>query len=92
MVTIFIPTPLRKFTDGNSSVDVSAQSVGNAIEGLADKYPDLRQHLFDTNNAIRRFVRIFVGEEDINQLSGANTELRPGDKLSIIPAIAGGAF
>ena len=91
MVTVFIPTPLRKFTEGKSSVDVSAQSVEHAIEGLANQYPDLRQHLFDANNAIRRFIRIFVGDEDINQLNGASTELHPGDKLSIIPANAGGS-
>ena len=90
MVTIFIPTPLRKFTDGRSSVEVSAQSVSDAIQGLANEYPALQQHLFDADNSIRRFIRIFVGEDDINQLEGAGTVLKPGDRLSIIPAIAGG--
>lgn len=90
MVTIFIPTPLRKFTDGKSSIEVSADSVIAAVENLAVQFPSLRQHLFDADNSIRRFVRIYVGEEDINQLEGANTSLKPGDKLSIIPAIAGG--
>ena len=92
MVTIFIPTPLRKFTDGKSSIEVTADSVYSAIEGLANQFPSLRQHILDADNSIRRFVRIYVGEEDINSLQGAATSLRPGDKVSIIPAIAGGSY
>jgi molybdopterin converting factor small subunit len=90
MAKIFIPTPLRKFTGGEPSVEVEATTVSDAIESLAGIFPDLRQHLYDANDQIRRFLRIYVGEEDIQQLQGPETPLQAGDNISIIPAIAGG--
>ncbi|MDX1479076.1 MAG: MoaD/ThiS family protein [Saprospiraceae bacterium] len=91
MITIHIPTPLRKFTHNAAKVTVDADSVSGAIGALIGQYPELGKHLLDTDQQIRRFVRIYVGEEDINQLSGASTQLKPGDAVSIIPAIAGGS-
>jgi sulfur-carrier protein len=90
MIKVFIPTPLRKFTNGESSVDIQARSVSEAISELASAFPEVRQHLYDANNEIRKFIRIYVGEEDIHQLDGPQTPLVSGDKVSIIPAIAGG--
>lgn len=91
MITIFIPTPLRKFTGNQSSVQLRASTVLDAISALAAQFPDSRKHLFDADEQIRRFIRIYVGDEDIQQLKGAQTSLKEGDKVSIIPAIAGGS-
>lgn len=91
MIKVFIPTPLRKFTNGESSVELNASNVAEAISALAGTFPDLRKHLYDANDEIRRFIRIYVGEEDIQSLNGPATELNPGDRVSIIPAIAGGS-
>ena len=91
MIKILIPTPLRKFTGGKSSVEVEANTVSDAIAQLATTYPEVKQHLYDGNDDLRKFLRIYVGEEDIQQLNGASTEISTGDKISIIPAIAGGA-
>lgn len=90
MITIFIPTPLRKFTGGESSVKLRASNVLEAISSLARQFPDLQKHLLDGDQQIRKFIRIYVGDEDIQQLHGAQTSLKEGDRVSIIPAIAGG--
>jgi len=92
MSKIFIPTPLRKFTGGESSIEVEANTVSDAIASLASTFPDLKQHLYDADNQIRKFLRIYVGEEDIQQLQGPETPLSAGDNVSIIPAIAGGKY
>ena len=91
MIKVFIPTPLRKFTNGESSVEVKAGSVSEAIYSLASAFPEVRQHLYDANDELRKFIRIYVGDEDIYQLDGPDTILNNGDRVSIIPAIAGGA-
>jgi molybdopterin converting factor small subunit len=90
MIKIFIPTPLRKFTSDLSTVEVQAGTVAEAVQGLASKYPELDQYLFDADRQIRKFVRIFLGDKDIHALDGAQTSLKAGDEVSIIPAIAGG--
>ena len=90
MIKIFIPTPLRKFTDEKSQIEVQATTVAEAIRQLSRKFPDLEQHLYDQNNDLRRFVRIFLGNQDIQQLNGPATAVKEGDEVSIIPAIAGG--
>ncbi len=90
MIKVFIPTPLRKFADGQSSIEVEANTVSDAISSLAGTFPDLKQHLYDADDQIRKFLRIYVGEEDIQQLQGPDTPLKSGDNVSIIPAIAGG--
>jgi len=90
MIKVFIPTPLRKFTNGESSVAVEAGSVSEAISSLASAFPEVRQHLYDANDEFRKFIRIYVGDEDIHHLDGPATLLVNGDDISIIPAIAGG--
>ena len=90
MIKIFIPTPLRKFTDEKSQVEVHADTVSEAIRQLARTFPEIEQHLYDQNKDLRKFVRIFLGNEDIQQLNGPDTKVSEGDEVSIIPAIAGG--
>ncbi len=91
MITIFIPTPLRRFTSDKSSVIVSARSVTEAIRQLISAHPSLTPYIYDESELIRKHVRIYLGEEDIREKQGIDTLLKDGDELSIIPAIAGGS-
>ncbi|TRX59504.1 MoaD/ThiS family protein [Fulvivirga sp. M361] len=90
MAKLIIPTPLRKFTENQSSIETSEGTVEQAIKGLANNFPELQKHLFDADGNIRSFVRIYVGEDDIKALDNQNTKLDSSSIVSIIPAIAGG--
>ncbi|MBM3792374.1 MAG: MoaD/ThiS family protein [Acidobacteria bacterium] len=90
-VKLRIPSPLRRFTDSRSAVDISAPTVRAALDELVGRYQDLRRHLFDEQGDLRRFVNIYVNGEDIRQLQGMATPLADGDEVMIIPSIAGGA-
>jgi molybdopterin converting factor small subunit len=92
MAKFFIPTPLRKFTASTASVDIEALSLGQAITTLVTLYPDLSRHLLDDQQKIRSFVRLYVGDTDYQDLEGEDTQLNPGDTISIVPAIAGGIY
>jgi molybdopterin synthase sulfur carrier subunit len=90
MITIFIPTPLRRFAAEQSKVNVRASSVAEAIRAPTSIHPSLVPYIYDEADLIRKHVRIYLGEEDIREKNGIETTLREGDELSIIPAIAGG--
>ena len=85
-----IPTPLRKLTNNEEVVEVSAATIGDAISELQKRYPGIQERLVDENGAVRRFVNVYVNEEDIRFLQNQQTALKDGDEISIIPAIAGG--
>jgi molybdopterin synthase sulfur carrier subunit len=85
-----IPTPLRKLTNDEELVEVTATTVGGAIAELQSRYPGIKERLTDEAGAVRRFVNVYVNEEDIRFLQNQETALRDGDEISIIPAIAGG--
>jgi len=85
-----IPTPLRKATNNNELVEVNAPTVGEAIAELESVYPDLKSRIRDEQGEVRRFVNVYVNEEDIRFLQNSQTPLKDGDEISIIPAIAGG--
>jgi len=89
-VTVRVPTPLRRLTDGQGEVEVSAKTVREAIEKLDEQYPGFKERVLDENGDIRRFVNLYLNDEDVRFLKGADTELKEGDVLSIVPAIAGG--
>ncbi len=89
-VTITIPTALRQYTSGKSSVDLDADTVQALLHALTSQHPDLSKHLYTDDGALRSFVNIYVGDEDIRFLEGEATPLRSGETVSIIPAIAGG--
>jgi molybdopterin synthase sulfur carrier subunit len=84
-----IPTPLRALTAGADEVPATGATVGDVIEDLERRHPGIRDRLLD-EKGVRRFVNIYVGEEDVRFLQGLKTELKAGDQISIIPAIAGG--
>jgi molybdopterin synthase sulfur carrier subunit len=90
MPTVRIPTPLRKLTAGKDEVTANGATVRELIDDLERQHPGLRERLCDDAGAIRRFVHIFKGDEDIRTLQGLDTTLLERDELSIVPAIAGG--
>jgi sulfur-carrier protein len=85
-----IPTPLRTLTKGSDEVSASGDTVADVIADLEKSYPGIRDRLLD-EKGVRRFVNIYVGEEDIRFLEGLKTQLKAGDQISIVPAIAGGS-
>lgn len=89
-IIVRVPTPLRRLTDGQGEVEVEARTIKEAIEKLEEQYPGFRERLLDENGELRRFVNLYLNDEDIRFLKGVDTELKDGDVLSIVPAIAGG--
>ena len=85
-----IPTPLRKLTNDEELVEVNAATIGDAINELQIRFPGIKERLMDESGAVRRFVNVYVNEEDIRFLQNQSTPLKDGDEISIIPAIAGG--
>jgi molybdopterin converting factor small subunit len=88
-VTVRIPTPLRSLTAGAEQVPAEGQTVRAVIDDLEKNHPGLRERLLDAKG-IRRFVNLYLGDEDVRFLNGLDTPLKSGDELSIVPAIAGG--
>ena len=88
--TVRIPTPLRTLTGGNDEISADGRTVAELIENIEKKHPGLRDRLLD-DKGVRRFVNIYIGEEDIRFLDGLKSELKDGDTVSIVPAIAGGS-
>ncbi len=89
-VKVRIPGPLQKLTQDKAEVEVSARSVQELIDNLNRSYPGVKERICDESGQIRRFVNIFLNEEDIRFLSKEKTPLKDGDEVSILPAIAGG--
>jgi molybdopterin converting factor small subunit len=90
MTVLRIPSPLRAYADGQAELQVQGQDVAQAMESLIQKHPALRQHLFNGNGELRPFVNVFINNEDIRQIEGLKTPLKPEDRLMIVPSIAGG--
>jgi molybdopterin converting factor small subunit len=89
MVTVRIPTPLRTLTAGEEQVQVPGATLREVIETLEKQHPGIRDRLLD-DKGVRRFVNIYVGDEDVRFLDGLETKLASGTEISIVPAIAGG--
>ena len=85
-----IPTPLRKLTNNEELVEVNGTTIDEAITELQARYPGIKERLMDDTGNVRRFVNVYVNEEDIRFLQNQQTPLKDGDEISIIPAIAGG--
>jgi len=90
-MNIHIPTPLRTFSDKKDTVIVNATTVGEALDALTEKHPDLRKHLYSEEGKLRSFVNVYLNDEDIRYLpERESTRVSEKDALSIIPSIAGG--
>jgi sulfur-carrier protein len=90
-ITVEIPTPLRRLTAGTRSVTCNAANLSELFVDLDQKFPNLRPHLHDETGEARRFLNIYVNEEDIRFLGGSEYEFREGDQLLLVPSIAGGS-
>ena len=89
-VRVRIPTPLRAITKGAAEIQVTADTVEGVIGDLERQFPGMRERLVEEGGEIRRFINIYVNQEDIRFLQGAQTVLKQGDEVAIVPAIAGG--
>ena len=89
-VTVRIPTPLQKLTGDQAEVKAEGGTVQDLLANLEQRYPGLKDRLCDANGRLRRFVNVYVNEEDIRFLKQEATPVKDGDEVSIIPAIAGG--
>jgi molybdopterin synthase sulfur carrier subunit len=89
-VLVRIPTPLQKFTKNQGEVQAEGSTVHEVLVHLDQSYPGLRERVCDESGSIRRFINLYVNDEDIRFMEGEKTALNDGDELSIIPAIAGG--
>lgn len=89
-VTVRIPTQLRELSGGDAEVEAEGGSLASVLEGLESAHPGFRERLFDDQGELRRFVNVFVDDEDIRFLDGVNTDVKDGATVSIVPAVAGG--
>jgi len=90
MPILKIPTPLRYYTNGQAEVPVHGQTVDEALENLVEQFPSLKPHLYSPEGKLRAFVNLFVGENNIKDLQGLETPIKPETQLRLIPSIAGG--
>jgi molybdopterin synthase sulfur carrier subunit len=91
VVSVRIPTPLRRFTAGTDEVDVEGKSVGEALQGLVARHQDLGRHLFDGDGGLRQFINIYLNDRNVRSLAGLDTPVENGTVLTIVPAVAGGS-
>lgn len=89
-VTVRIPTTLRSLTGGNSTVDIEGTTVGGVLDELETTHPGFKERILDDDGGLRRFVNLFVADEDIRYLDGLATAVPDGETLAIVPAVAGG--
>lgn len=89
-VRVRIPTPLRRYTNGQEEVAASGATVGLVIEDLERNHPGIKERLCDESGKVRRFVNIYINGDDIRFLDSLDTAVKDGDEISIVPAIAGG--
>lgn len=90
-ITVNIPTALRRHTDGVGSISCAASNLNELLSVLDEKFPELKPHLRDDKGQIRRFLNIYVNEEDIRFLGGPSYVFQEGDEVLLVPSIAGGS-
>ena len=90
MPILKIPTPLRYYTNGQAEVPVGGQTVDQAMGSLVEQYPALKPHLYSPEGKLRAFVNLFVGENNIKDLQGMDTQLGADTRVLLVPSIAGG--
>ena len=89
-IQVLIPTPLRRFTEGQAKVAGRGATVADLLADLGERYPGLRERICEPDGSIRRFVNVFVNGDNVRDGAGEATALSPGDEVGIIPAMAGG--
>ena len=91
MATVFVPTALRRFTAGQSKVEATGSTVGEVIGQMEGSYPGIGERLLDENGNVKRFINVFRNDDEIRTLDELATTVGEGDKISIVPAMAGGS-
>ena len=89
-VKVRVPTTLRTLTSGKSEVEVDGETVGEIIHSLDSAHPGFTDRLLDDEGKLRRFVNVFVADDDVRFLEGLDTKVPDGETVSIVPAVAGG--
>ena len=89
-ITVKVPTQLRTLTDGAAEVTANGATIGDVVKDLDSNHPGLGERLLDDSGSLRRFVNLYLDDEDVRFLKGLETEVTEGARLSIIPAVAGG--
>ena len=89
-VLVRIPTPLQKITQNQTQVAAEGSDIVSLFDELEKQFPGIKERIFDETGSLRRFVNIYINDEDIRFLDGDKTALKDGDEVSIVPAIAGG--
>jgi len=89
-VKVRIPTPLQKMTNNQAEIETQGKTIAEIIDGLEKSFPGIKGRLCDEAGKVRRFVNVYVNDEDIRFLEKEGTKVKEGDEVSIIPAIAGG--
>ena len=89
-ITVRIPTPLRRVTDGQDKVDTNGATLREIIDSMESQFPGIKERLCDENGDLRNFVNVFVNGEDVRFMDGIDSATGDGDEISIVPAVAGG--
>jgi sulfur-carrier protein len=89
-ITVKIPTQLRGATGGDAEAEVDGDTVGEVLDALYEEFPELRERISEEGAGLRRFVNVYLGEEDVRFLDGLETAVEDGDEVTILPAVAGG--
>jgi molybdopterin synthase sulfur carrier subunit len=89
-VTVRIPTTMRPISGGSSTVSVEGSTLGEVLAALEAAHPGFQERLFDDSGALRKFVNVFVADDDVRYLEGLETKVPAGETVSIMPAVAGG--
>ncbi len=90
MATVFVPTPLRRLTGGQSKIDVEGNDVGALLAAVNTQFPGITEKVLDEHGEVKRFINVFVNDDEIRTLSGLATPVKTSDRVSIVPAMAGG--
>jgi adenylyltransferase/sulfurtransferase len=90
MPEVLVPTPLRPYTDNQARLRVAGETVGQALDELIQRHPELRLHLYGEDGTLRNFVNVYVGEDDIRYREREDTKVEPDEEISIVPSVAGG--
>lgn len=90
MATVKIPSQLRTQTDGLDHIEINGATVNEILNKLTESYPSLKDRIYDENGKLRRYVNIYLGDEDIRFLDNLETKIESNSELSLVPAIAGG--
>jgi molybdopterin synthase sulfur carrier subunit len=91
MTTVYIPTPLRRLTGGQSKVQVQASDIASLLQTLENDYPGFAGRVLDDTGQVKRFIQVFRNDDEIRTLQGIDTPVAESDRVSIVPAMAGGS-